>query len=179
MSLVWAGSISLDSTFKVTSSPAMFLLSLSFGFRLMVTSIFQETWHYSCPPLLATSGKHWSFKRLPHQLCLSPLAIDTKYLVQRRWTWTGDFKCREVKTGFCRKRWTQTGSSGTLIGWKSGQTTFIPLWDRMEGAWLWTLYCMCLSPHSSTESTIYELKETKSRLWLWTSWQHVDTGIFL
>ncbi len=57
----------------------------------------------------------------------------------RRWTWTVDFKCREVKTGFCRKRWTQTGSSGTLIGWKSGQTTFIPLWDRMEGAWLWTL----------------------------------------
>ncbi len=30
----------------------------------------------------------------------------------------------------------QTGSSGTLIGWKSGQT---PPWDRMEGAWLWTL----------------------------------------
>jgi hypothetical protein len=27
----------------------------------------------------------------------------------------------------------QTGSSGTLIGWKSGQTTFVPLWDRMEG----------------------------------------------
>ncbi len=33
----------------------------------------------------------------------------------------------------------QTGSTGTLIGWKSGQTTFVPLWDRMEGAWLWTL----------------------------------------
>ncbi len=32
----------------------------------------------------------------------------------------------------------QTGSSGTLIGWKSGQTTFVPLWDRMEGACLWT-----------------------------------------
>jgi hypothetical protein len=32
----------------------------------------------------------------------------------------------------------QTGSSGTLIGWKSGQTTFVPLWDRMEGAWLQT-----------------------------------------
>ncbi len=60
-------------------------------------------------------------------------------VVLRRWTWTGDFKCREVKTGFCRKRWTRTGSSGTLIGWKSGQTTFIPLWDRMEGAWLYTL----------------------------------------
>ncbi len=27
---------------------------------------------------------------------------------------------------------------GTLIGWKSGQATFIPLWDLMEGAWLWT-----------------------------------------
>ncbi len=33
----------------------------------------------------------------------------------------------------------QTGSSGTLIGWKSGQTTFVPLWVWMEGAWLWTL----------------------------------------
>ncbi len=54
-------------------------------------------------------------------------------------TTSGDFKCREVKTGFCRKRWMQTGSSGTLIGWKSGQTTYFPLWDRMEGAWLWTL----------------------------------------
>ncbi len=53
-------------------------------------------------------------------------------------TWTGDFKCREVKTGFCRKRWTQTSSSMTFIGWKSGQTTFVPLKDRMEGAWLWT-----------------------------------------
>jgi len=26
-----------------------------------------------------------------------------------------------------------------LIGWKSGQTTYDPLWDRMEGALLWTL----------------------------------------
>jgi hypothetical protein len=38
-------------------------------------------------------------------------------------TWTGDFKCREVKTGFYWKKWRQTGSSGTLIGWKSGQTS--------------------------------------------------------
>ncbi len=43
-------------------------------------------------------------------------------------TRTGDFKCREVKTGFFRKRWMQTGSSGTLMGWKSGQSTFAPLW---------------------------------------------------
>ncbi len=33
----------------------------------------------------------------------------------------------------------QTSSSETLIGWKSGKTTYVPLWDRMEGAWLWTL----------------------------------------
>jgi hypothetical protein len=33
----------------------------------------------------------------------------------------------------------QTGTSETLIGWKSGKTTYFPLWDRMEGAWLWTL----------------------------------------
>jgi hypothetical protein len=32
----------------------------------------------------------------------------------------------------------QTGSSETLIGWKSGKTTYVPLLDRMEGAWLWT-----------------------------------------
>jgi hypothetical protein len=33
----------------------------------------------------------------------------------------------------------QTGSFETLIGLKSGQTTYVPLWDRIEGAWLWTL----------------------------------------
>jgi hypothetical protein len=54
-------------------------------------------------------------------------------------TRTGYFKCREVKTGFYQNKSMQTGSSGTLIGWKSGQTTFVPLWDRMEGAWLRTL----------------------------------------
>jgi hypothetical protein len=32
----------------------------------------------------------------------------------------------------------QTGSSKTLIGWKSGKPTYVLLWDRMEGAWLWT-----------------------------------------
>jgi hypothetical protein len=34
-----------------------------------------------------------------------------------------DLNCREVrvKTGFCRKRPMQTGSSETLIGWKSGK----------------------------------------------------------
>jgi hypothetical protein len=44
-----------------------------------------------------------------------------------------------------RNRSMQTGSSGTLIGWKSGQTTYVPLWDRMKGAWQWTpfmSYCL-------------------------------------
>jgi hypothetical protein len=41
----------------------------------------------------------------------------------------------------------QTGSPGTLIGWKSGQTTFVPLWDRMEGAWLRTQYNECTRLH--------------------------------
>jgi hypothetical protein len=27
----------------------------------------------------------------------------------------------------------QTGSSDTLIGWKSGKTAYVPLWDRMNG----------------------------------------------
>jgi hypothetical protein len=26
-----------------------------------------------------------------------------------------------------------------LIGWKSGQTTLVPQWDRMEKAWKWAL----------------------------------------
>ncbi len=72
--------------------------------------------------------------------------------VQRRWTWTGDFKCREVKTGFYRNRSMQTGSSGTLIGWKSGQTTFVPLWDWMEGAWLRTLYATLRIKYKTTLS---------------------------
>ncbi len=43
-------------------------------------------------------------------------------------TWTGDLKMQGGKTGFCRKRWMQTGSSETLIGWKCGKTTFVPLY---------------------------------------------------
>jgi hypothetical protein len=33
----------------------------------------------------------------------------------------------------------QAGSSETLIGRKSGKTTIVFLWVRMEGAWLWIL----------------------------------------
>jgi hypothetical protein len=66
-------------------------------------------------------------------------------------TRTGDFKCREVKTGFCRKRWMQTGSSGSLIGWKSSQTTYFPLWDRMVGSWLWTPHTSAISEWGQCE----------------------------
>ncbi len=40
---------------------------------------------------------------------------------------------------------------------------------------------MCLSPHSRTESREYHLwiKRNKKSPWLWTSWQHGDTDIFL
>ncbi len=71
------------------------------------------------------------------------------------WTFFNEMKCRETnflpfsdgdlrRYDMNRRFQTQEGknwifSSGTLIGWKSGQTTFVPLRDRMEGAWLWTL----------------------------------------
>ncbi len=70
----------------------------------------------------------------------NPVFTSRIWNLPRRWTWTGDFKCREVKTGFYRNRSMQIGSSGTLIGWKSGQTTFVPLWDWMEGPWLRTQF---------------------------------------
>jgi len=66
--------------------------------------------------------------------------VKTKCIFRGSTTWKGDLKCREVKTGFCQKRSMQAGSSETLIGWKSGNTTFVLLWDWMEGAWLWTKY---------------------------------------
>ncbi len=43
----------------------------------------------------------------------------------------------------------QTGSSWTLIGWKSGQTTFVPLWDWMEGAWLRTQDIIIVLPEEN------------------------------
>jgi hypothetical protein len=57
----------------------------------------------------------------------------------------GRFQMQGGKTGLCRKRSMQTGYSWTLIGWKSDKTTYVPLWDRMEGAWLWTLKPYCQS----------------------------------
>ncbi len=51
----------------------------------------------------------------------------------------------------------QTGSFGSHIGWKSGQSTFVPLWERMEGVWLWTrrkhTAHLCLLAHSGPQLT--------------------------
>ncbi len=55
------------------------------------------------------------------------------------------------ETGFCRKSLMQTGSSETLIGWTSGKTTYIPLWDRMEGAWLWAQEAQITSQKEKNE----------------------------
>jgi len=56
----------------------------------------------------------------------------------------------------------QTGSSESLIGWKSGKTTYVPLMDRMGGTWLWTLeklfhetsflYLCTMSPNGPNEN---------------------------
>ncbi len=43
------------------------------------------------------------------------------------------FQMQEGKNWIYRNRSMQTGFSGTLIGWISGQTTFVPLRDRMLG----------------------------------------------
>ncbi len=67
----------------------------------------------------------------------------------------------------------QTGSSGTLIGWKSGQTTFVPLWDWMEWAWLRTLVDILptpspphpRSPSPPLLSPTYKRKITKTTFW--------------
>jgi hypothetical protein len=45
----------------------------------------------------------------------------------------------------------QTGSSETLIGWKSGKTTYVHLWDRMEGPVLfWTPAILLLANIASS-----------------------------
>ncbi len=68
----------------------------------------------------------------------SHLLLQRRLTVLRRHDMNGSSQMREVKTGFYLQRSMQIGSSETLIGWKLRITTFFPLWDRMEGAWLWT-----------------------------------------
>ncbi len=107
-----------------------------------LNSYVYESTTYIWKTIIRSSYINKSSIKIPYLIFIVRTAISTDmYFLDydpRRRTWTGDFKCREVKTGFYRNRSMQTGSSGTLIGWKSGQTTFVPLWDWMEGAWLRT-----------------------------------------
>ncbi len=59
--------------------------------------------------------------------------------VLRRYDMNGRFQMQGGKNWILPKEINANRISGTLIGWKSGQTTYFPLWDRMEGSWLWTL----------------------------------------
>jgi hypothetical protein len=161
------GSLDMDSVFTSLHlrSPVYVVLPLpslrDFG-HVGVSCTFSNT-----PAAAATAGivrprslaAHWQGRRYdppiteqiiaPHPLSSSQVgqgqfstALGSVTSTTRGGTtWTGDFKCKEVKTGFCKNRSMQTGSSGTLIGWKSGQTTFVPLWNRTEGAWLRTQLC--------------------------------------
>jgi hypothetical protein len=85
------------------------------------------------------------------------------------------------KTGFYRNKSMQTGSSGTLIGWKSGQTTFVPLWDRMEVAWLRTRYAvnclirekqLLLTCVQTTTERLYFFQLNSLRLAAWEEGAH-------
>ncbi len=68
-------------------------------------------------------------------------------------TWTGDLKCREVKTGVLSKEISANRffrDSHWLEIWKNH--IHPSMRDRMEGAWLWTLVgwvvhcCCCVTP---------------------------------
>ncbi len=104
-----------------------------FKCRARICRSFKETryrfsaWRAGTKPYLSywPASLHRLAKSIPRNRCLGSINVYK-------------FGLWEVKTGFYRNRSMQTGSSGTLIGWKSGQTTFVPLWDRMEGAWLRT-----------------------------------------
>jgi hypothetical protein len=54
---------------------------------------------------------------------------------QRRYDMNGRFQMQRGKNWIIPKEMNANGSSGTLIGWKSGQTTYFPLRDRMKGSW--------------------------------------------
>ncbi len=98
-------------------------------------------------PVVEGTGHPTCSRRPPNRLNLWDCAAElggtcggVPTVLLRRWTWTGDFKCREVKTGFCRNRSMQTGSSGTLIGWKSGGKPLLFLYGtewRERGYGLW------------------------------------------
>jgi hypothetical protein len=66
----------------------------------------------------------------------------------RRYDMNGRSQMQGGKNWILLKEINATGSSETLIDRKSGKTTYVLLWDRMEGAWLWTLVRMSSSHFS-------------------------------
>ncbi len=75
-------------------------------------------------------------------LCLFYCLAAFNSFLQRRYDMNGRSQIQEGKNWILPQEIygeMQTGSSETLIGWKSGKTTYVPVWDRMEGAWQWTL----------------------------------------
>jgi hypothetical protein len=75
----------------------------------------------------------------------------------------------------------QTGSSGTLIGWKSGQTTFVPLWDRMEGAWLRTQQMACIESFFLLDGTLLfdgKIRQNAAPFWFGLRYVRIlETGL--
>jgi hypothetical protein len=78
----------------------------------------------------------------------------------------------------------QTGSSGTLIAWKSRTTTFVLLWDRMEEAWLWTQFwppCswdQLVSGHDYRLWLLWNQRSVSLLNTLENCWKHLQLCVF-
>ncbi len=57
--------------------------------------------------------------------------------VHRRYDMNGRSQLKGGKNWILLKELNTNHSSETLIGWKFGKTTYVPLCDRKEGAWLY------------------------------------------
>ncbi len=98
---------------------------------------------YSCTCIYCTTSLWVLYTRLVfevHQCTLFQFCTSHQS-AQRRYDMNGRFQLQGgknwillIETNANRFFW-----DGTLIGW-SGQTSFVPIWDRMEGAWLYGLW---------------------------------------
>jgi hypothetical protein len=52
---------------------------------------------------------------------------------------SGDLRCREGKLDFAEKNKCKTVLLRLSLAGNLEKNTYVSLWDRMEGAWLWTL----------------------------------------
>jgi hypothetical protein len=79
--------------------------------------------------------RQWESHNIPPSLWPK---FSLKICSQRRYDMNGTFQMQGGESLILPKLINATGFSETLIGLKSGKITYVPLWDRMEGAWLWT-----------------------------------------